>query len=84
MGTVKRKPKSEKNKIMKKPVKRRRDPDETMDIGKLIREVIPGAEQWMEIPHNLLGGYKPKDLIGTDKEIHLRNLVRSIKLGLFS
>jgi hypothetical protein len=70
MGTVKR--------------KRTRDPDETVDVRKLIREVIPHAEQWMEIPHNLLGGYKPKELIGTDKEEHLRNLVRPIKIGMLS
>jgi hypothetical protein len=67
-----------------KTVKRVRDPDETRDMRELVLEVIPDAELWMDTPHNLLGGFKPKDLIGTDKEEPLRNLVRSIKIGMFS
>jgi hypothetical protein len=63
-------------------VKRKRDPDETRDMRTLIAEVIPDWERWIETPHYLLGGYKPKDLIGTDKEEPLRNLVRSIKIGM--
>jgi hypothetical protein len=65
-------------------VKRTRDPDETKDMRTLIAEVIPDAERWMDTPHYLLGGYQPKDLIGTDKEEPLRNLVRSIKIGMLS
>ena len=62
-------------------VKRVRDPDETADLKGLILSVVPDAEHWMDTPHYLLGGNKPKDLIGTDKEGPLRNLVRAIKIG---
>ena len=84
MGAVKRKQKPDLAKTEKKPVKRRRDPDETVDIRKLIMEVVPDAEQWMDSPNRHFGLMKPADLIGTDKEIHLRNLVRAVKLGMFS
>src|ERR1700734_2706156 len=60
-----------------KTVKRVRDPDETRDMRELILEVIPDAERWMDTPHSLLAYNKPRDLIGTDKEEPLRNLVRS-------
>jgi len=63
-------------------VKRARDPDETADMRNLILKVIPDPEQWMDTPHYLLGGNKPKDLIGTDKEEPLRDLVRAIKIGM--
>jgi Protein of unknown function (DUF2384) len=84
MGAVKRKHKPKSDKTVKKPVKRRRDPDETVDIRVLILDVIPNAELWMDSPNRHFGAMKPSELIGTDKEIHLRNLVRAIKLGMFS
>ena len=65
-------------------VKRVRDPDETADLKSLILSVVPDAEHWMDTPNRHFGGMKPKDLIGTDKEKHLRNLVRAVKLGMFS
>ena len=60
------------------------DPDLTRDIRELIMEVVPDAERWMDTPNRHFGLMKPADLIGTDKEIHLRNLVRAVKLGMFS
>lgn len=69
---------------MKNAVKRRRDPDETADIRKLIMSVVPDAEQWMDTPNPNLGGMKPADMIGTDKEIYVRNMVRAARLGQYS
>jgi hypothetical protein len=67
-----------------KTVKRVRDPDEIRDLRELIMEVIPDAEHWIDAPNPHFGLMKPAELIGTDKEIHLRNLVRAVKLGMFS
>lgn len=58
------------------------DPDETCDIRDLIDEVIPHPRAWVDTPHELLGGSRPNDLIGTDGEIHVRQLTRSIKHGM--
>jgi hypothetical protein len=62
----------------------KRDPDEQVDIKSLIAEVVRDSERWMDTPHELLGGYKPRDLIGNPHEGELRALVRSIKIGMFS
>jgi hypothetical protein len=62
----------------------KRDPDEQADLESLIAEVVPDSERWMDTPHELLGGYKPRDLIGKPHEEELRALVRSIKIGMFS
>jgi hypothetical protein len=65
-------------------VKRVRNPDFTKDLKTLIREVVPDADLWMETPNSHFGGKKPKDVIGTDHEKGLRNLVLAIKYGMFS
>jgi hypothetical protein len=57
-----------------KAAKRVRDPDETKDMRTLIAEVIPDHERWMETPHYLLGGHKPKDLIGITPARKFRKL----------
>ncbi len=61
-----------------------RDPDEQVEIESLIAEVIPDSARWMDTPHERLGAHKPRELIGTDREVLLRNLVRAIKNGMFS
>ena len=67
-----------------KAVKRVRDPDETVDLRTLILSVVPDAEHWMDTPNPHFDFAKPKDLIGTEREKHLRNLVRAVKNGMFS
>ncbi len=64
-----------------KKVKRVRDPDETRDLRELVLDVVPDAERWIETPNPHFDGLKPADLIGTEKERHLRNLVRAIQIG---
>ena len=61
-----------------------RDPDEQVEIESLISEVIDDPGRWMDTPHPLLGGLKPREMIGTDREPLLRGLVRAIKIGMFS
>jgi uncharacterized protein (DUF2384 family) len=57
-------------------------PDEAADIQKDIATLIADPSQWLDTPHARLGGAKPKDLIGTDREQFLRDLLRSIKYGM--
>jgi hypothetical protein len=60
------------------------DPDEQVDLESLIAEVVADPDQWMDTPNDQLGGCKPRELIGTSREGQLRNLARSIKIGMFS
>ncbi|HWE34990.1 MAG TPA: hypothetical protein VG406_00340 [Isosphaeraceae bacterium] len=60
------------------------DPDETRDIHDLIDEVIPLPGLWLDTPNENLGGARPRELIGTDREEIVRDLARAIKNGMFS
>lgn len=59
-----------------------RDPDELADLKDLISEVVDKPDDWMDHPNDQLGGDKPNDLIGTDREGLLRELIRAIKVGM--
>lgn len=61
-----------------------RDPDELADLRTLIAEVIDDPDAWMDMPNDQLGLMKPNDLIGTDSEERVRELVRAIKIGMFT
>jgi hypothetical protein len=69
---------------MSTAVQAKRDPDETVDLKTLIAEVVADPEVWMDTPHDLLGGKKPNELVGTANEQQLRELARAIKIGMFS
>ena len=58
------------------------DPDERVDVRSLIAEIVDDADRWMDSPNDQLGGEKPRDLIGTDRERILRDLARAIKIGM--
>jgi hypothetical protein len=64
--------------------KRVPNPDQTVDITKLIDEVIPDPDFWKNTPNSLFGGQKPADFIGTPREQYLRDIVLSVKYGMFS
>ncbi len=57
-------------------------PEEEQDIRKEVAKLIKEPKRWLESPNNLLGGQKPNDLIGTEREEHVRNLLRAIKYGI--
>ncbi len=59
-----------------------RDPDLDSDLKGLISEVVDKPDQWLDAPNDQLGGNKPRDLIGTDREGVLRELARAIKIGM--
>jgi hypothetical protein len=59
-------------------------PDEPEDIREDVRQVVRDSETWLETPNDQLGGQSPEELIGTTREIDLRNLLRSVKMGMSS
>ncbi len=59
-------------------------PDEPEDIREDVRGVIRDAQTWLETPNDKLGGRRPEELIGTDQEIEVRNMLRSVKMGMFT
>jgi len=60
------------------------DPDECVDIHVLINDVVPDADVWKNTPNPILGGEKPIDVIGTDREKVLRDMLRAAKHGMVS
>ena len=61
-----------------------RDPDETTDVTELIQEIVPDADTWQKTPNPALGGARPIDLIKTEKESILRDMLRAAKYGMAS
>lgn len=57
-------------------------PDEAPDIRQEVADLIDKPSQWLNTQNSQLGGHKPKDLIGTDQEPLLRDLLRAIKHGM--
>ena len=52
-----------------------------------IAEVVLDPERWLKTPHEYLGGRDPIDLLNSgdpDDEQLVRNLIESIKHGLFT
>ena len=60
------------------------DPDISREICGLIDEVVPDPVEWRDTPNSALGGKKPNQLIGTEDETMLRDLLRAAKHGMFS
>ncbi len=60
------------------------DPDETVDLDKLISEVVPDPDTWKVTPNPVLGGRRPIDLLNSPQEQALRDLVRAAKQGMVS
>jgi hypothetical protein len=57
-------------------------PGEKQDIRKEIEALVKEPSRWMDAPNDQLGGEKPRDLIGTDREQRLRDLLRAIRYGI--
>lgn len=56
--------------------------DESPDILDDVRKVIPHHKTWLDAPNDSLGGEKPRDLIGTEREREVRYLLRGIEDGI--
>lgn len=60
---------------------------QTSDLRKEIADVVFDPDRWLITPHDLLGGREPLDLLDSgdaEYEQRLRDLIESIKHGLFS
>jgi uncharacterized protein (DUF2384 family) len=57
-------------------------PGEKKDIRKEIEALIAQPDKWLKTPNDQLGGERPRDLIGTEREQLLRDLLRAIKYGI--
>jgi len=47
-----------------------------------VRKVFPDSKAWLDAPNDSLGGEKPRDLIGTEREWEVRQLLRGIEDGI--
>jgi hypothetical protein len=56
--------------------------DESPNILDDISKVFPDPEAWLDAPNSSLGGEKPRDLIGTEREPEVRYLLRGIQDGI--
>lgn len=56
--------------------------DESSDIMDDVIEAVPDAEVWLDSPNGSLGGQRPRNLIGTEMERDVRDLIRGIKDGI--
>jgi hypothetical protein len=59
-------------------------PHESPDILVDVRAIIPDAELWLDTPNTVFMGDAPRSLIGTDREIRLRDVLRATMFGLYS
>ena len=59
-------------------------PDEKADLRQEVQDMFADPDYWLDMPNDQLGGRKPRDLIGTEDERHVRNLIRAIKYGMFT
>ena len=56
---------------------------ENPDILKELREVLDGdLDTWLDTPNERFMGRAPRELIGTSREIHVRNWIRRVKHGI--
>jgi hypothetical protein len=56
--------------------------DESSNIVDDVSKVVPDSEAWLDSPNSLLGGERPRDLVGTELEQEVRYLIRGIKDGI--
>jgi hypothetical protein len=57
-------------------------PGEEQDIRKEIADLVDDPGEWLNTPNTRLGGTKPTDLIGTDREQLLRDLLQAIRYAM--
>jgi hypothetical protein len=56
--------------------------DESPDIRDDISKLFPAPDAWLDAPNSFLGGEKPRDLIGTEREREVRDLLRGVQDGI--
>lgn len=57
-------------------------PGEDPDIVEEMKKIFDDPQPWLDRPIEWLWGKKPREMIGTEDEIHLRHWLRMIKYGI--
>lgn len=52
-----------------------RDPS----LGAMLIDTLPDPERWLDAPNMIFDGRSPIDLVGTDEEEMIVNLLRAVK-----
>jgi hypothetical protein len=55
----------------------------SLELKQLLIEVIDNPETWLSTPSVQFGGRKPGDLVGTEEEFKLFDLLHAVDQGLF-
>jgi hypothetical protein len=50
----------------------------------LVAEVVPNHDLWLDSPNAALGGQSPRELLDTDQEDRVREIVLAYKYGVLS
>jgi hypothetical protein len=56
--------------------------NEPLDIVEDLKSVLEDPEIWLDEPNPHFMGRTPRELIGTEREISLRNWIRRVKHGV--
>lgn len=60
------------------------EPEPPATLDQLAREVLgTNSTLWFQTPNPNFGGRKPEDLVGSDEEQKVVNLLKAVDLGLF-
>jgi hypothetical protein len=57
-------------------------PDELPDLRDEVKRIFDDPDLWLDTPHKSLGWRKPRDLLGTEDEYRVRDIIRRIKHGI--
>ncbi len=58
-------------------------PARSAALDKLLTEVVNKPDEWLSTPSVHFGGRRPLDLVGTDEEYKLLDLLQAVNQGLF-
>ena len=58
-------------------------PARSTELTRLVFEVVDNPDRWLSTPSVHFGGRKPLDLVGTDEEFKLIDLLQAVDQGLF-
>jgi len=56
--------------------------DEDPDIVEDMKKIFDDPQPWLDRRIDWLWGRKPREMIGTEDEIHVRNWLRMLKYGI--
>ena len=58
-------------------------PIRSAELVELLNAVVNDPKQWLSTPSVQFGGRRPGDLVGTDEEVKMLDLLHAVDQGLF-